>query len=114
MNVPWFDANTWAWFPGTVFGVLAGLWGTIVGICAPRGKARGFVTGSWFFLMVVSVTFLATSLIALVVGQPFAIWFFLLLPGMQGLLILGLLFPVVLKRYREAEERRMEAKNITS
>ena len=114
MNVPWFDANYWAWIPGTAFGVLGGLWGSIVGICAPRGKARQFVVGSWVFLMIASVLFLLAGTAGLLMGQPFAIWFFLMLPGFQGLLILGLLFPVVLKRYQEAEERRMESKNLTS
>jgi hypothetical protein len=36
----WFDAMQWAWLPGTLLGVLGGLWGSLAGVLAPKGKAR--------------------------------------------------------------------------
>lgn len=111
MNGVWFDPNHWAWLPGTVFGCLVGLWGTLAGVFGPRGQARSLVVGFGLLLLAAAAVLLVAALIALRGGQPYGVWFALLLPGAQGVLILGPLFPLVLKRYRQAEERRMQAED---
>lgn len=111
---PWFDPNAWAWLPGTLFGCLGGLWGSCAGVLAPRGKARGFVLGFGGLLVVVSVVFLAAAVVAYLGGQPYGIWFGLGLPGLQGVVLLPILMPIVLLRYRQAEERRMTAQDLPS
>lgn len=112
MTTPWFDPNAWAWLPGTLFGCLGGLWGACAGVLAPRGKARGFVLGAGVMFAVVSVAFLVAAIVAYLGGQPYGIWFGLGLPGIQGLIVFPMLLPLVVLRYRQAEERRMAAMDI--
>lgn len=112
MNEPWFDANSWSWLPGTLFGTLGGLWGGLAGTLAPRGKARGFVVGSGVAFIAVAAVFLILGVVALATGQPYGIWFAFLLPGAQGLILFPLLLPVIARRYREAEGRRMQAADL--
>lgn len=112
MTTPWFDPNAWAWLPGTLFGCLGGLWGAVAGTLAPRGKAKGFVLGYGWLLIVASVIFLAAAIVAYLGGQPYGIWFGLGLPGVQGVILFPLLFPLVVHRYRQAEERRMAAQDL--
>jgi hypothetical protein len=112
MSEPWFDANHWAWLPGTVFGCLGGLWGSLGGILAPQGKARPLVMGLGWLLFLASVGLLAAAVTALAVGQPYGIWYGLGLPGLLGVGLMGALLPVARLRYRQAEERRMQAEDL--
>jgi MFS family permease len=112
MTTPWFDPNAWAWLPGTLFGCLAGLWGSLAGTLAPQGKARGLVVGTGWALIVVSLGFLVTAVVAYFVGQPYGIWYGLGLPGVLGVILFPSIFPIVLLRYRQAEERRMMAQDL--
>ena len=41
MSEPWFDPNRYAWIPGTALGVLGGILGSMAGVLAPRGRAKG-------------------------------------------------------------------------
>jgi hypothetical protein len=107
MAEPWFDANSWAWLPGTLLGVSTGIWGSLAGVLAPQGKARPLVLGLGEWLFAASLVLLAVGLTALVSGQPYGVWYGLCLAGLIGTVVLGPLLPVVRKRYREAEERRM-------
>jgi hypothetical protein len=107
MAEPWFDANSWAWLPGTLLGVFGGLWGSLTGIFAPRGKGRSLILGLGWSLFGVSVVLFVAGLTALAFGQPYGVWYGLGQTGMLGTLILAVLLPVAMKRYREAEERRM-------
>jgi uncharacterized membrane protein len=112
MNEPWFNANAWAWLPGTLCGCLGGLWGTCTGLLAPRGKARGFVLGFGLLLIAVSAASLVAGLVAYRAGQPYGIWYGLGLPGVIGLCVMVPNYAVVLMRYRQAEERRMQAEDM--
>ncbi len=113
MNELWFDPNRWAWLPGALFGCLAGAWGACAGILAPRGKAKRFVTGYGLFLVVACAAFLVVGVMALASRQPFGVWFFLVFPGLQGLIVLLPLLPLIGKRYREAEQRKMQAEDFS-
>ena len=114
MNEPWFDPNLWAWIPGTVLGTLGGLWGGLVGALAPRGLGKAVVWGVFWVLIGGGLACLAGGVVALATGQPYGVWYGLLLPG---LLIPGLVGALgrgpVRQRYREAELRRMEAADIS-
>jgi hypothetical protein len=65
------------------------------------------VLGLGWLLLGVSLVLLAVGLTALVSGQPYDVWYGLGLPGLIGAIVIAPLFPVINKRYREAEERRM-------
>jgi hypothetical protein len=112
MSEPWFDPNLYAWIPGTLLGTLGGLWGALVGTLAPRGKGKPLVLTSLGILLAASVVCLALGTIGLVVRQPYGVWYGLLLPGIIGLVVLGSLSPVALTRYRQAEMRKIQARDL--
>jgi hypothetical protein len=112
MTQPWFDPNLYAWIPGTVYGVVAGLMGGLVGWLVPRGRAREFVLRAWFTVWAVAIVFLIAGMVALMNGQPWGVWYGLLLPGGIGAVVLGANSLVILKTYRVAEERRLAAKDL--
>lgn len=112
MNDVWFDPNRWAWLPGTLLGSLGGLWGALLGSLAPRGKARGLVLCSGFLLLGTGVALLIAAIAALVDGQPYGIWYGLGLPGILLTVLMTMFLPMAFLRYRQAEERRMSAKDL--
>jgi len=112
MTEPWFDPNLYAWIPGTVLGVTGGILGSLGGMLAPRGRARGLVLGLYGLVLCVTAVLLVAGLFALYAGQPYGVWYGLMLPGLLGTVLFGMLLPVILKRYREAEERRLTAHDI--
>lgn len=109
---PWFDPNLYAWIPGSAYGIIAGLMGGLVGWFAPRGRARNLILRAWFALWAVALAFLVVGFVALAQGQPWGIWYGLLLPGAVGTLVVGANSFVVLKTYRQVEERRLAAKDL--
>ena len=109
---PWFDPIWYAWIPGTALGTAVGIWGAAAGCLAPFGRARGFIYGSLFLLVAVSVVFLAAGIYALSVGQPYGIWYGLGFPGLLCPFILVPLAFVMRLRYQQADERRMQAKDL--
>ena len=109
MNEPWFDANLYAWIPGTSVGIIGGVLGSLAGVFAPRGRAKSLVLSGHLLMIVVSAILLIAGVVAFVQGQPYGVWYGLGLPGLIGMIVFGALYPVVLKRYREAEARRLTA-----
>jgi hypothetical protein len=107
MIEPWFDANQWAWLPGTLLGVFGGLWGSLLGILAPQGKGRPLVLGLGWLFLGLSLLLLAAGLTALVSGQPYGVWYGLGLTGLVGTVVFAPLLSGAKKRYQEAEQRRM-------
>src|SRR6266508_1746973 len=99
MSEPWFDANYYAWIPGTLLGTLGGLWGALVGILAPQGKGKALVLGSLGVLLLASVVLLVLGIVALAGRQPYGVWYGLLLSGIIGLVVLGSLSPAAIIRY---------------
>lgn len=112
MVEPWFDPNHYAWIPGTVYGLAAGWMGAVVGLNAPKGKKKGFVLKAWFTLWAVAVALIIAGVVALVNGQPWGVWYGLLLPGVIGTLVVGANSLVIIKRYREVEQRKIAAKDL--
>ena len=112
MIEPWFDGSLYGWIPGTVLGVVGGLTGGLIGTLASRGRARRFVLSLWGLMLGSSLVQLIVGLYALYCGQPYGIWYALLLPGVLGTVIFGLNLLVILKLYREAEERRLIARDL--
>jgi hypothetical protein len=109
MSEPWFNPNLIGGLLGATVGVLGGTWGSLAGVCAPRGKCKGLVLGSYWLFLAAGVGLLATGIYAFVVDQPWGVWFGLLLPGAIMLLVFGPLGPVVRMRYHEADLRKMQA-----
>jgi hypothetical protein len=108
----WFDPNLYAWIPGTLLGVVGGTLGALAGALAPRGRARGLVLGLFAAAALASFALLAIGVAALLVGQPYGIWYGFGLPGLLGSVLFAALYPVVQRRYLEAETRRLQAADL--
>jgi hypothetical protein len=94
---------------GSGLGMLGGLLGTLVGVCAPRGVGRQAIVAFHVGLLVFGAALLAAGLTALAVGQPYHVWYPLVLGGGLMTPLLGVLLPVVRGAYRQAERRKLEA-----
>ncbi|MEQ8316673.1 MAG: hypothetical protein RIE77_12440 [Phycisphaerales bacterium] len=110
---PWFTEQA-AGFVGAVVGVIygagfGGLGGGIGGPLAAMGKARTLVVGTFAAGCAFGLALAATGLVALVLGQPWYVWFVFLLPGITGTLLFGLLTPIIRARYAHAEQRKLDA-----
>jgi len=112
MSEPWYDASLYGWIPGTALGCLGGLWGGLVGVLAPRGRAKAFVLGYTWALLLGSAVLLALGVVALVAGQPYGVWYGLGLPGLLGLAVIGANTFTVFWAYRQAEARKMAARDL--
>jgi uncharacterized membrane protein len=96
-------------FAGAGLGVLAGLYGTLAGTLAPRGIGRRPMLAVHIALLTLGVATLILRIAALVVGQPYHVWYPLGLIGLVLVVVLGPLYPVVRARYAQAEYRRLTA-----
>ena len=111
MSEPWFDPR-YAWLPGTLLGCLGGTWGGLAGWLAPRGKAKALIVGAFWFLVIASAGMLIAGAVGFLNGQPYSVWYGLGLAGVIGVLVLGINGPLVFRRYRQAEERRIQAQDL--
>jgi len=115
---PWFTEQT-AGMVGVAIGVglgagFGGIGGGLGGPLAAMGKAKGLVLGIFGLGLVIGVGLALTGLVALVMGQPWHVWFVFLLPGVTASLIFGCLLPVIRTQYARAEQRKMDAAAIRS
>lgn len=104
----WFSGRTAGIFGG-IAGTLIGIWGAIIGMLASRGKARGVVVGSANALIVVGIVILLLGLVALIAGQPYAVYYSLLLIGVLLLVVVGGIRRVLPRRYEAIELKKMQA-----
>ena len=112
MSEPWYDPNMWSWVPGTTVGVLGGLWGTMAGVLGSRGKCNGLIWGGFVGLLTCGAAMLAAGIYGVATGQPYGVWYGLLLPGVLILMVVGPLGFVSRAAVRRAEERRMQAQEL--
>lgn len=96
-----------------MLGVLGGaLGGPLVGVCAPRGACKKLVMGFMYGMLAFSGALLSAGVIAWSKGQPYGVWYGIGFPGVLGLIIFRSLLPVVRRRYREAELRKLNARDL--
>lgn len=115
LSDPWFSSQTGTLvgaFGGAAVGVLGAFIGVAGGLLAPRGKGRRLVLGLLLVQGVLGAGLALFGLAALLLGQAYAVWYPL---TMIGGLCLGLgfgLYPVMRRRYREAESRKIDAEGL--
>jgi len=113
MTEPWFDpirfGVVYGGFGGSALGALGGILGVATGYLAPRGKGRNLILGAFTIFLIIGVLNLLIGFYALISGQPYGIWYPLVLIGVILTAVMGGLLPVVKKRYTESESRRLNA-----
>jgi hypothetical protein len=113
MSAPWYNADLYGWIPGTALGCLAGLWGGLGGVLAPRGRGKGLVVGLAWFLFLASAALLGAGAAAFLAGQPYGVWYGLGLPGLLGAVVVGANMFTMRWAYRAAERRKMAARDLS-
>src|SRR5262249_22316068 len=102
----WWSNRTAGVFGG-LLGALVGCLGTLLAWLSGQARARSFVLGALQAMVVLGAILGIGAAIALVMRQPYAVWFPL---GLGALLLLGIM-PSRLrecrKQYEEKELRRM-------
>jgi len=97
---------------GGIGGAFLGVVGALIGVLGGTGRAKRLAIGLLLGLTVLGVVALAVGVVALVGGQPYAVYYPLLLGGgIAAGVSLGVL-PCTRKRYEGLELRRMAAKDI--
>jgi hypothetical protein len=91
---------------GTGVGVLGGVLGSLIGWCAPRGVLKTPVIGAQALTVGGSFVALVLGGYANLAGQPYHVYYPLMLAGAVGLGVMGGLLPVTLWAYRSARARK--------
>ena len=113
--IEWWTAHDGALYGaigGAAIGMVGACLGAAAGLLAPRGRGRGVVLGSMATMAAGGLVALGAGVIAVSGGQPYHVWYPLLLCGGILALVMGPLVPVVRARYRQAEARRMQAQEL--
>ncbi|QVL34539.1 hypothetical protein KIH39_11710 [Telmatocola sphagniphila] len=102
------DAGWIGAIAGSSIGILGGLLGGLAGTFAPKGKYKSLVLSIAFSIALFGVISFGAGIYAFTQSQPFFVCYPLLLLGLVCCSVIALI-PVINKRYREAENRRLEA-----
>lgn len=102
----WWSAKQGGTIGGIGGGVI-GCFGGLLGGLAGMGKARKFVLAMTKIFIVLGIFLTIAGLLAVVLRQPYAVWYTLLLPGviLTSVFWAGLL--PIKRRYDDLEIRRM-------
>jgi hypothetical protein len=98
---------------GGLAGGTLGVLGALVGILAGTGRARRLVLGLLELMIVICAAALLLGLTALTLGQPYAVYYPLLLLGVIGVAVPAGLRSSLKKRYEQLELRRMSAFDVS-
>ncbi len=109
---PWFDPIHYAYLPGTIFGVTVGLWGGLFGVFHFYRQFYSWLFYSGWALLLFAIAMLMLGVFALSTGQPYGIWYGLLLPGIQGTIMMPFFLWMVRWRRRENELRTIAAEDV--
>jgi hypothetical protein len=99
----WWSAQTGGWIGG-VAGSAVGVLGALIGTLCSLGRGRRFVVAGLVALGVAGLVSLAVGGVALALGQPYEVWYPLVLLGVLDPVIAFSLLPSVRRRF-EALER---------
>jgi hypothetical protein len=104
----WWTDQTAGW-AGGIAGGLLGCLASLLTWLASKGKARGFVLATAAAMIALGGALAAIGLAAVVLGQPYSVWFPLLLIAALLLGILPARLHYYRKQYQNLELRRMAA-----
>lgn len=114
---PWSDVGrSLAWWGNREGGILGGVGGATIGILggtfgwlAGRGRARGLVTAGMRGLIAAGSICLVAGAAAYLQGQPYAVWYPLLLTGILSLAILPFGLRQMHRQYEARELQKIRA-----
>lgn len=104
----WWTAEA-AGLIGGIGGPIIGLCGVMIGILAGIGKARRFVVALAASLTAFGAISAIFGVIALLLGQPYEVYYPLLLVGFILSAVCGGNLPLLRRRYEQIELRKMAA-----
>ena len=102
----WWSDRAARWIGGiggTVFGCL----GSLLAVLAAKGLFRGFVVWTSLALIAIGIAAAVAGVAAVSIGQPYAVWFPLVLLGVLLLSILPFRLRQFQRGYADFEMRRM-------
>ena len=94
----WWPDATGGWI-GAAAGSTVGLLGGLIGILCSLGRGRHFAIGGLVALAAFGGALLVVGLVALASGQPYAVWYPLVLPGVLAPVLALSLLPVARNRF---------------
>ena len=107
---PWFtNPGLIGGILGSVVGLLGAAVGVGMGICAPRGIGKNILLRGQLAIVFLGFVILTAGIIALSTGQPYAVWYPLVLAGCLMSFLFAALYPVARNVYRQAEHRKLNA-----
>ena len=100
MSMPgaWWSAETGGWIGGAVGGAV-GVLGALLGTLCSLGRGRGFVIAGLLALGVSGLALLALGGVALALGQPYEVWYPLVLVGVIDPVVAFSLLPTARRRF---------------
>lgn len=110
-SAAWWPDSTGGWIGG-ILGSLIGFLGATIAIGSKLGLSRNLSLSLAGVAIGLGALLLVTGFIALLLGQPYAVYYPLLLVGLLGVVILCIMVPTILARARQRELRRMQALDI--
>lgn len=111
----WWTDQTAAYigaFGGSGVGILGAILGTLSGVVVPKGKCKSLVYSLFGIVVALGIATLITGIVAVVLGQPYAVWYPLVLLGFIPTVVLASIFPAVRMRYAQADQRKLDAQEI--
>lgn len=111
-----------AWWSDRTGGLVGGLGGAFLGVflggclgpLIASGKARGFVMASYLAVGVLCVGLLSLGVVAWTIGQPYGVYYPLLLLGGLGAVLSAVGFRQARHKYHDSELRRMTSLDVIS
>ncbi|HTL30983.1 MAG TPA: hypothetical protein VL282_17260 [Tepidisphaeraceae bacterium] len=104
----WWSDSTGGWIGG-IAGSMLGCLGALVGILTGKAKAPRLVRALTIFMIAVGAIALVAGIFALVMRQPYAVYYPLLLVGVIDVSVMGFQLNLIKRRYAEHELRKMTA-----
>jgi CBS-domain-containing membrane protein len=116
MNTPWFDPNL-AWIPGTVLGIIGGIFGATIGCLIPLSRMKKrpigmkYIKVAYILFLGGSAAMLFAGIAAFISGQPYGIWYGLGLAGLIGVIVFGSLYSLIIHLPKQIEPEEKTQNN---
>jgi hypothetical protein len=104
----WWSERAAGWV-GALLGIALGSLGALVGVLAGLGRGRRVALGIMLAGVVAGISLMGAGFIAVFSGQPWHVYYPMLLAGAIGTVVLGALVRSVRRRFRAVELRKMSA-----